>query len=277
MTLLNDTTKSVLKKFHNLKFVSKKISVFVENILSILRLKKNRFTFQKELGIFLVTEKTQQIRFLNKIRGFNLYRHGIKERADFIFYSYCLDKINFSEDDVVIDCGANFGDLMLKLKNYIKPKNYVAIEPNPSDFSVLKLNYNDSILINKAAGNLNTIGKFFISTEEGDSSLIEPKYFTSTVSCQIITLDKIIQELNLKKIKLLKIEAEGYEPEILSGLSEMMLKNINYIAIDGGYERGVEREQTFTSLTNKLIQNNFEVIDIKFDYNRALFLNKNFK
>ena len=57
----------------------------------------------------------------------------------------------------------------------------------------------------------------------------------------------------------------------------MMLKNINYIAIDGGYERGVEREQTFTSLTNKLIQNNFEVIDIKFDYNRALFLNKNFK
>jgi len=276
MTLLNNALKNVLKKFHSLEFISSEISIFVENILSFIRFKKHKFIYKKELGIFLVTEKTQQVRFLNKIRGFNLYRNGIKKRADFIFSSYCLDKISFSEDDVVIDCGANFGDLMLKLKDYIKPKNYVAIEPNPSDFAVLRLNYNDSILTNKALGSVNTYGEFYVSTEEGGSSLVKPISFTEIINSSIITLDTLIQELNLKKIKLLKIEAEGYEPEILSGLSEMMLKKINYIAIDGGYERGVEREQTFTKLTNKLIQNNFEIVDIKFDFNRALFLNKKF-
>lgn len=50
-----------------------------------------------------------------------------------------------------------------------------------------------------------------------------------------------------------------------------------YRAIDGGYERGENKEQTFTTQTNYLINNGFVMIDIFLPYCRALFLNKHFK
>ena len=77
-----------------------------------------------------------------------------------------------------------------------------------------------------------------------------------------------------QRLKLLKLEAEGYEPEILKGL-EGKLENCEYIAIDGGYERGESNEQTFTEISNFLILNNYKIIDIYFPWCRALFKNRN--
>jgi FkbM family methyltransferase len=160
---------------------------------------------------------------------------------------------------MVIDCGANFGDLMLKLQHLIKPENYIAIEPNPSDFSTLKLNLPNSKLINKALGNVDGILPFFISTERGDSSLIKPKIFDKVINVPVIRLGSLVESLNLKKIKLLKIEAEGYEPEILEGASKILDK-FEYIAVNGGYERGVTCEQTLTTITNFLLRNSLKLL-----------------
>ena len=83
----------------------------------------------------------------------------------------------------------------------------------------------------------------------------------------------LIDELNIDKIKLLKIEAEGYEPEVLEGLGDKM-RICQYIAVDGGYERGIKSEQTLTIITNHLLNNGFEMMDIYFPWCRALFVNK---
>ena len=69
----------------------------------------------------------------------------------------------------------------------------------------------------------------------------------------------------------MKLEAEGYEPEILLGAKDS-IKNIDYIAIDGGYERGIKQEETFTILTNRLIENGFSIIFVNFKFGRALFI-----
>lgn len=273
MSVLKKFIGVILKKIHKLKIVPINFSIFLENTLCRLRRQKNRFSYQKQKNIFLVTEGAQQLMFSNKVRGFSLYRNGIEVRANFIFASYCLDKIIFSEDDIVIDCGANLGDLMLKLKSYIKNENYIAIEPNPTDFKILSLNNNKSTLINKALGMSNTILPFYVSTENGDSSLIKPKKFNEIIEVPVIKLESLIKDLDINKIKLLKVEAEGYEPEILEGIGSM-LKKIQYIAVDGGYERGIRNEQTFTDITNYLLHNGFEIIDINFVHYRALFLNK---
>ena len=57
--------------------------------------------------------------------------------------------------------------------------------------------------------------------------------------------------------------------------SESIFKSIEYIAIDGGFERGKQSEQTFTFATNLLIENNFEIIDITHKNLRALFKKNN--
>ena len=90
----------------------------------------------------------------------------------------------------------------------------------------------------------------------------------------MIKFDDLVNELNIKRIKLLKIEAEGYEPEVLLGAKDK-LSICEFIAIDGGYERGVKEEQTFSKITNHLINRNFELCDIYFPWYRGLFKNKN--
>jgi FkbM family methyltransferase len=262
-----------VKKFHKCNFTTNYLSILLENCIGRLRGRNQKFSHNKNENIFSIYEEGREQKFFNKIRGFSLYRNGIKNRGKFIFSSYCLQNITFDINDVIIDCGANYGDLILELKNFIKPSNYIAIEPNPSDFEILKLNANNSILINKALGNSNGVLPFYVSTERGDSSLIEPKYFDKVIEVQVVRLDTLIQDLNLDKIKLLKIEAEGYEPEILKGAGKM-LERCEYIAVDGGYERGVKCEQTFTTITNYLLKNNFEMKDIYFPWHRALFVRK---
>ena len=165
MSTVRKLVALILKKIHRFYFTPVKFSIFLENTLSLLRGKSHRYSYQKKENFFLVTEGNNKILFKNKVRGFSVYRNGINNRGNFLFSSYCLDKISFDRNDIVIDCGANYGDLMLKLKKYINVENYVALEPNPSDFEVLKLNYSNSILINKALGKSNNILPFYVSTE----------------------------------------------------------------------------------------------------------------
>ena len=73
----------------------------------------------------------------------------------------------------------------------------------------------------------------------------------------------------------MKLEAEGFEPEILLGAKDS-IKYINYVAIDGGYERGIKQEETFTKLTNRLIESGFSIIFVNFKFGRALFNNNHF-
>ena len=87
------------------------------------------------------------------------------------------------------------------------------------------------------------------------------------------TLDNEIDKIK-KKIKLIKLEAEGFEPEILQGLKKY-LNYVEYITIDCGFERGIKQESTITECTNYLIQNNFEMID--FGIPRIVTLFKNLK
>ena len=87
-----------------------------------------------------------------------------------------------------------------------------------------------------------------------------------------MTLDKIIDKIK-NPVKLIKIEAEGAEPEILQGLKNISL--VEYITIDCGFERGVEEQSTISDCSNYLIQNGFEFIDFGYPRIVALFRNKN--
>ena len=139
----------------------------------------------------------------------------------------------------------------------------------------INLNCQNTTLINKALGKEKSVLDFFIASGKGDSSLIEPKEYQEVMKIEVISLNELMNKLAINKIKILKLEAEGFEPEILSGIGNR-IKDIEYIAIDGAYERGKKEEQTFTTITNFLINNGFEISDIYFSWYRALFRNINF-
>ena len=62
---------------------------------------------------------------------------------------------------------------------------------------------------------------------------------------------------------LLKLEAEGAEPEVIYGANKTLI-NLNYIAADLGPERGFNEECTIKEVSNSLYKNNFKMIDFKY-------------
>ena len=97
---------------------------------------------------------------------------------------------------------------------------------------------------------------------------IEPKSYDKTTLIKAVRLENYIHT----KIKCLKLEAEGAEPEILQGLGEK-IKLVEFISADLAYERGVLDESTLAPVTNFLIKNNFELIDVAHDRVSALYKN----
>jgi len=208
-------------------------------------------------------------------RGAWLYRNGIEERGRFLYNSYCLQNITFKTGDVVIDCGANSGDLFLEMCDRVNGSDYIAFEPNPVDYVALKYNVKKggARAYNLALGDISASMQFCVSTKEGDSSLVEPIMYEQVIQVNVIMLFDFIKSNCIETIKLLKLEAEGFEPEILYGLGDS-LKCIEYIALDGGYERGVHKQQTLIHCTNYLIFNGFEWVDEYYPWSRFLFRNK---
>lgn len=273
--LILDKIYSILFKFHGSKFSNLSTSLFIENIFAILRRKKVRFYFDNYSKKIVAKESTFNKYGVTKNRFFSLYRDGIKVRGKRIHNSYCLENIKFELNDVIVDCGANNGDLLVELSNLVDVKKYIAIEPNPEDFSCLKLSCPDSLLINKALAEKDDTLKFYVSTSSGDSSLIMPETFEEIIEVQTIKFSELLNKYSIKKVKLFKVEAEGYEPEVLQGALDC-INLVEYISIDGGYERGPKKDQTFTEITNLLLKNNFEICDINFTWCRGLFHNRNF-
>ena len=185
------------------------------------------------------------------------------------FKTYCLDEINFQDNDLVIDCGANIGELYLALDEKKIKISYIAFEPDKKAFSSLEKNTKNANkqLYNLALSDKNEKQNLYTDTDGGNTSLSE---FESTTIEEIDT--KTLDSFNLKNIKLLKIDAEGHEPEVLTGLTET-LKNVEYIAIDHSDERGFNQEKTTVEVFDFLYKNNFQVVAVSPYREISLFKN----
>lgn len=224
-------------------------------------------------GLYLANDCQNYRYFMSKTQNFSSYLKGFQERALQLEKDYLLTKIKFIKDDLVIDCGANVGDLKLyfDLNNLII--DYIALEPSPNEYKCLEKNIAPSRSINKGLWFDNDKLDFFVSSDHADSSFIKPLTYTHIKSIPVTRMDQLFK--NNIKIKLFKLEAEGAEPEVLIGCGQL-LNNIEYISADLGYERGQDQETTFFNVTNFLLQNNFEIVDVNFTRLVALYRNKNF-
>jgi FkbM family methyltransferase len=255
--------------FFNLTIkLNKNFYKFFFNFYSFLFGEKVKILYQN--NFFYIKTHNAKWRFFHKNQGLMAYSNGLLQRSIKLKKEYLIENINFNDNDCIIDCGANNGDFFLCFKENIK---YTGIEPSKIEYSNLSYNIKNQNLINKAAWkNSNSFLDFYISGEFGDNSLIKIKSYTEIYKVKTITLDEIIDKIS-NNIKLIKIEAEGAEPEVLEGLSKHLGK-VQYITIDCGFERGFRKESTLTQCTNYLLGNNFELVDFSDIRVVCLFQNK---
>jgi FkbM family methyltransferase len=199
---------------------------------------------------------------------------NFKYQLDLLYDSYLLNSIDIQNDDVIVDCGANVGELFLAVKEKNLDVTYMGFEPDKETYECLKLNVKNekNIVHNIGLSNIEGSNNFYIDNEGGNSSFVD---FGTSESIKVDT--KTLDSYNIKKnIKLFKIDAEGYEPEVLSG-SKNTLKKTNFVSVDFGSERGANQNNTMVDVNNLLLQVGFELIELNDFRMIGLYKNKNYE
>ena len=120
---------------------------------------------------------------------------------------YFINEINFNDSNIVIDVGANIGELGIFFQLLNKNIIYYGIEPSPTEYSCLEKNVSSNKLFNIGAWNISENLEFYLLSETADSSLFDTGKFTKKIKVPVNRLDNIIPH---KKIKLLKVELREF-------------------------------------------------------------------
>jgi FkbM family methyltransferase len=140
--------------------------------------------------------------------------------------------------DVVVDVGANIGYYTILLSDKVGKNGKVyAFEPDKISFEILQKNIGVNNLINVVAVNAavgNKLGKIklYKSKENfGDHKLFQiplapqrrgASPFDERETVKIVKLDDYLKKI---KIDLIKIDTQGWEPEVIKGAKKIISKN----------------------------------------------------
>ena len=143
------------------------------------------------------------------------------------------------DGDTVIDIGSHIGIFTLKAARRTKRGLVISIEPYPKNFKILLKNVKNNklknvIAVNSALSNCDGVGKLYIApgTSGASHSLLRSRVESSEfVEVLVRKLDSLLDELNIKKVNMIKIDAEGSELEILEGAEKTLRDNNVHLAI----------------------------------------------
>ena len=275
---LNQKNLSLSKKIF-LIFYGKFIGFFINRLngknfclfINIFFNKDGKLIFENGRYVKIIENKNVAVypnkRVLRVVKNF-------KYQLDLLYDSYLLNSIDIQNDDVIVDCGANVGELFLAVKEKNLDVTYMGFEPDKETYECLKLNVKNekNIVHNIGLSNIEGSNNFYIDNEGGNSSFVD---FGTSESIKVDT--KRLDSYNIKKnIKLFKIDAEGYEPEVLSG-SKNTLKKTAFVSVDFGSERGANQNNTMVDVNNLLLQVGFELIELNDFRMIGLYKNKNYE
>jgi len=143
-----------------------------------------------------------------------------------------------------IDIGGNIGYYVL-LENQLigKKGKVIAIEPLLQNFNyltknILLNNVNNVQIYNFACGDKNGKADFFINKKSNGCQVIRentkpPNPSKGTISqVSVRILDDVITELNLDNVDFIRMDVEGYELNILTGLKKTLNKHKPIISLE---------------------------------------------
>lgn len=145
--------------------------------------------------------------------------------------NFLINKITLDDGDIIFDIGANIGWYSIIFeKKSLKDVKIYAFEPDPLNYSLLqeniKLNNCKNIIpINKAVSDKEGVEILYLypNKNRGRHSLI-PFDNAEEVKIKTISLDKFVEKANidLGRIKFMKIDIEGYEYIALKGAKNLI-------------------------------------------------------
>lgn len=210
-------------------------------------------------GGFVARNETGTWHFNSAFKiGRYLYKDARNGIASAMLNKYSDGSVQVEQGDLVVDIGANVGEFSVGAAE--KGAHVIAIEPDESAFRCLERNTSalENITCEAALiGDLDGSKLLYLSPAFSDSSVIPPtEKWSETREVRSLTLASLMRNHHTETIDFLKVEAEGFEPEILQAAKDVLPK-IRKIAIDASPER--EGRPTDKACSALLSANGFDV------------------
>ena len=174
------------------------------------------------------------------------------------------------ENEYFFDVGANLGQTLINYATVSKTKNYVGFEPDSDCVVYLKKlielnNIDNALIVPVGLSEHNQLMKLYSSSPTDCGATFREelrparKLYSNIVPA--FQLDYAVQHLNLKPVTLIKIDVEGWELEVLKGMSDIFQGDRPIIICEVIF-RDVEASP------KEYRQRNLEILDIlrKFEY-----------
>tara|TARA_A100001388_G_scaffold217474_1_gene167979 strand:- start:166 stop:921 length:756 start_codon:yes stop_codon:yes gene_type:complete len=225
-----------------------------------------------------------------------------------------LKEIIKSEKPIIFDVGANIGQSLKQFKKLWPFSQVHCFEPQERVWEELDnsaIQFKNDVFINKfALGEENNNSKVFYNHKEytglsgflkvnlnsNDSiSLMEAKKnnelkeyqenFNIATLIKMTRADQYINSKDINKINLLKMDVQGYEPQVIKGFGDM-LRNIEVVLTELNFYDFYEKSLSFYDIERYLIPYGFRLFDIshisknpmngRTDWVDIIYVNKNF-
>ncbi|MCF7970795.1 MAG: FkbM family methyltransferase [Methylococcaceae bacterium] len=235
-------SQEILRFLREIRFSldSKSDEISVDKFFALCHLIEELHNFEYEIfdNHIIIDQDNLEISFPLPLPRIKLI-HIACGYAEWLLNKYTLEGfVQVEFGDTIIDCGAFVGGFSIacaKTAGLI-----VAIEPSSHNYSCLDRNlkhFDNALAVRFALGDNSSILKLNCSTSAVEHSLIDPDdgiiEYQEVVA--VSRLDDLVKAIGVEKIDFLKVEAEGFEPEVIKGLGCLLPEKI---AIDVSPERG---------------------------------------
>ena len=139
----------------------------------------------------------------------------------------------------VVDVGSNLGYYVLHESRCVGSNGaVVAIEPVPHNLDYLRANVaannlQNVTIVETALGSAHGLGQLHLATESNWHSMILLKgVHSATLRVKLTTLDRLVAELNLPRVDLVRMDIEGYEVEVIGGMIATLARDRPTLVIE---------------------------------------------
>ena len=173
---------------------------------------------------------------------------------------YDVDSFKINQNDVVIDVGAHIGLFSLLVSQFCKTGKIFSFEPIRENFDLLvsnlALNHIENIFpfnvgVSKKSGKLD----LFLNNDQSAHSIF-PKD-SESITVESISLQKIFDDNKISTCKLLKLDCEGAEYDIVDSLPVEYLDKIQNMVIE--YHLADTKPELIKNLITKIKNAGFKV------------------